>query len=57
MSEPKMETMEVHPKEKDLLKKIREEYRYGEVTIYTRDGLPYRLKERVVYETLDSDTE
>ncbi|HNW65716.1 MAG TPA: hypothetical protein PKO10_00720 [Aliarcobacter cryaerophilus] len=32
--------MEVHQAEFELLKRIRERYQYGEITIVIKDGLP-----------------
>jgi hypothetical protein len=32
--------IEVHQAEFELLKRIREKYQYGEITILVRDGLP-----------------
>lgn len=32
--------MEVHQAEFELIKRIREEYQYGEITIITKNGLP-----------------
>lgn len=46
--------IELHPKEIQLIKAIRNNWRFGEVTILVRDGLPYRLKR--VQEFLDLDT-
>lgn len=39
---------ELHPKEISLIKLIREEFRYGEIQIETRDGLPYRVIQRII---------
>ena len=39
-----IEIMNLHPKEIALIKSIRDKWRYGEITIITRDGLPFRLK-------------
>ena len=44
---------DLHPKEKDLIEQIRNKYRYGEVTIITRDGLPDRIKVITEYKKLD----
>lgn len=46
--------IELHPKEIQLIKAIRNNWRFGEVTILVRDGLPYRLKR--VQEFLDLDS-
>lgn len=45
--------MEVHPKEKELLDFLREKFRYGEVVVSMRDGLPYRIAKAVEYITID----
>lgn len=38
-------TLEIlHPNELDLIRKIRKNMRFGEITIMVRDGLPVRLK-------------
>mgnify|MGYP001584754411 CR=1 FL=1 len=37
------EIIELHPYEIELLRGIRNRWRYGEVTILVRNGLPYRL--------------
>lgn len=36
--------IELHPQEIQLLKAIRNNWRFGEITIIVRDGIPYRLK-------------
>jgi hypothetical protein len=46
--------IELHPKEIQLIKAIRNNWRFGEVTILVRKGLPYRL--RRVQEFIDLDT-
>lgn len=45
--------IELHPQEIQLIKAIRKNWRYGEVTILVRDGIPYRLKR--VQEFIDLD--
>lgn len=47
--------MEVAPQEADLINKIREKYRFGEIVIECKDGLPYRIGKSVVYEKLDTE--
>lgn len=44
---------ELHPKEIELLRLIREKIRYGEITIKTRDGLPFRVVETVQVHDLE----
>ena len=47
--------MELSPQEVDLIIKIREKYRFGEIIIECKDGLPYRIGKSVVYEKLDTE--
>lgn len=44
--------MQVHPTEKELLLRLRTRYRFGEVLIEMKDGLPFRMAKTVVYEKL-----
>ena len=39
-----IEVTELHPFELQLLKSIRHKWRFGEIRILVRDGIPYRLK-------------
>lgn len=48
--------MELHPVEQELILRIRKKFRYGEVTVETRDGLPYRIGRTISYERLDVPT-
>ena len=34
----------LHPNELQLIRNLRTKFRFGEVTILMRDGLPFRLK-------------
>ena len=51
MSEPKiivkdkLEILELHPLEIWLIKRWREKYRFGEITIIVQDGIPQRIKQ------------
>ena len=38
-----IEIVELHPNEIQLLKAIRHKWRFGEITILVRDGLPFRM--------------
>ena len=38
-----IEIMSLHPQEMELLKAIRHRWKYGEITILARNGLPYRM--------------
>jgi len=42
-----IDIIELHPQEIRLIRAIREKYRFGDVMIKVRDGLPFRL-ERVI---------
>jgi hypothetical protein len=44
--------MELHPMEVELLQRIRNKYRFGEIVIECRDGLPFRIGRTTVYEAL-----
>ena len=46
--------IELHPKEIELIRALRNNWRFGEVTIIVRDGLPYRLKRIQEFIDLDS---
>lgn len=55
-SEPKSDTtifevLELRPEEMNLIKSIRNSWRFGEITILVREGVPYRI--RRVTEFLD----
>lgn len=39
-----IEITELHPLEMQLLKSMRHRWRFGEITIIMRNGLPFRLK-------------
>jgi len=47
---------ELHPKEVELLKAIRTKFRYGEITIITRDGLPFRIRKTTEYDDLANES-
>lgn len=49
--------MELLPQEVDLILKIRTTYQFGEIVIETKDGLPYRIAQKVVYDKLSTDLE
>lgn len=44
--------MELHPMEAELIQRIRNKYRFGEIVVECRDGLPFRLGKTTVYEKL-----
>jgi len=39
-----IEILTLHPQEMELIKAIRHRWRFGEIVILVRNGLPYRLK-------------
>ena len=39
-----IEIINLHPQEIELIKSIRNKWRFGEITIIARDGLPVRLR-------------
>jgi hypothetical protein len=44
---------ELAPQEVELIHNLRKNWRYGEITIVMRDGLPVRLRRIVEFEDLD----
>lgn len=46
--------VELHPQEVELLKALRNKWRFGEVTIMMREGIPHRLVR--VFEFIDLKT-
>ncbi len=46
---------ELHPKEMELLRALRTQWRFGEVTILMRDGLPFRLRRVTEFDDLTPD--
>ena len=38
-----IEILELHPYEMELIRSIRHRWRFGEMTIFVRDGLPQRI--------------
>lgn len=45
--------IELHPKELALILSLRKKWRYGEVVLIMRDGLPQRLKKVTEFDDLD----
>ena len=43
---------ELDEREINLIKRIRTKYRFGKVTLETKDGLPLRIEKTVVYDNL-----
>ena len=53
-SDTHIEIMELHPHEMELLHKLRTQWRFGEVTIVMRDGVPVRLRRVVEFADLST---
>lgn len=49
---PKDELGILHPMEVQLIKFIRNRFRYGQIVILVRDGLPYRIEKHTEYQDL-----
>ena len=49
-----IEILELHPYEVQLLRNLRKNFRFGEITIIMKDGLPFRLKRIMEFADLDS---
>ena len=49
--------MELHPAEVDLIQRIRSKYRWGEIVVEMRDGLPDRIGRTTIYEKLGLSTD
>ena len=49
--------MPLHPNEIRLLTKIREDYKYGEITIKIQDGIPLRIEKGMISENLSQKDE
>ena len=47
-----IEIVELHPQEIQLLKMLRNKFRFGDITIKMRDGLPFRLVRTMEFEDL-----
>ena len=45
--------MLLHPNEVELIKEIRERYRYGKIEVITRDGLPIAIEKTVERQSLN----
>lgn len=49
-----IEILELHRLEVQLLRNLRKQFRFGEVTIIMKDGLPFRLRRITEFAELDS---
>ena len=43
---------ELHEKEENLIRLIREKYRFGRIVVITHNGLPQKIEATVEYSTL-----
>ena len=48
-----IEILELHKNEIELLRNLRTKFRFGDITITMRDGLPFRLKRITEFAELD----
>ena len=48
------EIIALHPAELDLIKKLRKQFRFGDITIKMKDGLPMRLMRITEFADLDT---
>ena len=48
-----IEIMELHRNEMELIKNLRTKFKFGEITIIMRDGLPFRLRRITEFAELD----
>jgi hypothetical protein len=49
-----IEILELHPFEMELLRNLRTKFKFGDITITMRDGLPFRLKRITEFAELDT---
>ena len=49
-----IEILELSPNEVQLLRNLRTKFRFGEVTIIMKDGVPFRLKRITEFADLDT---
>jgi len=50
-----IEIVELRPEELQLINSIRNNWRFGEITIIVRDGIPFRLKKVTEFIDLKND--
>lgn len=48
--------MDLHPMEADLIQRIRSKYRFGEIMIECRDGLPVYIIREVIRQKLGDES-
>lgn len=49
-----IEIIDLHPFEMELLRNLRTKFRFGDITITMKDGLPFRIKRITEYADLDT---
>jgi len=49
--------MPLHPNEINLIRKIREDYNFGKITIVIQNGIPVRVEKGIVSELLSQNDE
>jgi len=47
-----IDIIELHSQEIELIKAIREKWKFGEITIIVRNGLPFRIRKVTEFEDL-----
>jgi hypothetical protein len=45
--------IELHPQEIELIHNLRTKFRFGEITIIMREGVPFRIRRITEFEDLD----
>ena len=55
MNDTVIEILELHNSEVELIRNLRKNWKYGEVTIIMRDGLPVRLRRITEFADLTED--
>ena len=53
LQKQKTKPVDLFPQEEELIRLIREKYRFGKITVIVHDGLPKRIEETVKYESLE----
>ena len=51
-----IEIITLHPNETELLHQLRTRFKFGEITIIMKDGIPFRLKRITEFATLDTNS-
>jgi len=51
----KNEIIELHPNEVNLIKRMRQQYRFGEILVVVQDGIPQRIRRAVISDNLKDE--